>query len=225
MTFIPNKYTEWYNNIISNAQNRKQPSCYTERHHIIPKSLGGGNSKENLVVLTAKEHFICHRLLVYMTTGISKNKMINAIWWMCGSSAKTRYIISVRTYKKCREQFSKKEVSEETRKKLRESGKRSYELGRPRTMLGKKHSKETCEKIKNSNKGKHSGPKHSEESKKKLSILATGRIPWNKGKKGLQISSKKGKTNEEMYGIAKSEEIKRKQSDTNLRNSHKVFKQ
>lgn len=60
--FLPNKYTKWYFNIISNAQNR-DISGYTEKHHIIPKSLGGSNKQTNLVKLTAREHFICHWLL------------------------------------------------------------------------------------------------------------------------------------------------------------------
>lgn len=40
-------------------------SYYTEAHHIIPKSLGGSNAKENLVLFTAKEHFVAHKLLWY----------------------------------------------------------------------------------------------------------------------------------------------------------------
>lgn len=37
---------------------------YHEYHHIIPKCLGGSNSNDNLVSLTAKEHFIAHNLLL-----------------------------------------------------------------------------------------------------------------------------------------------------------------
>lgn len=33
---------------------------YYEKHHIIPKSLGGTNKKDNLVKLTPKEHFLAH---------------------------------------------------------------------------------------------------------------------------------------------------------------------
>lgn len=65
--FINNKYTKWYFNIINSAKNKKFFSeSYYENHHIIPKSLGGDNSKQNLVKLTAREHFICHLLLVKM---------------------------------------------------------------------------------------------------------------------------------------------------------------
>lgn len=36
---------------------------YTERHHIVPKCLGGDDHSGNLVNLTAKEHFVAHHLL------------------------------------------------------------------------------------------------------------------------------------------------------------------
>ena len=35
-----------------------------ERHHIVPRSLGGTDSPENLVYLTPEEHFVAHELLV-----------------------------------------------------------------------------------------------------------------------------------------------------------------
>ena len=77
--FIINKYTRWYNSIIHTALRRVKPSVYTEIHHIIPKSLGGSNKADNLVVLTAREHFICHMLLTKMVGGRSKFKMIFAL--------------------------------------------------------------------------------------------------------------------------------------------------
>jgi 5-methylcytosine-specific restriction endonuclease McrA len=57
--YLQNKYTRWYYNIIQRAQQRNI-SGYTEKHHIIPRSFGGSNQKENLVALTAREHFVCH---------------------------------------------------------------------------------------------------------------------------------------------------------------------
>ena len=36
---------------------------YKERHHIVPKCLGGTNEKDNLIDLYAKEHYEAHRLL------------------------------------------------------------------------------------------------------------------------------------------------------------------
>lgn len=73
-----NKYTTWYKNITKNAKNRSI-SGYTEKHHIIPKSLGGSDSDSNIVKLTAREHFICHWLLTKTTTGTSRQKMVYAL--------------------------------------------------------------------------------------------------------------------------------------------------
>jgi len=105
MIFINNKYTNWYNLIINKAKNRTLTG-YTEKHHIIPSSLGGTNNKENLVSLTAREHFVCHLLLTKMTTGNAKYKMNFALHML--SNAKNigegRYIPSSRMYeyaKKC----------------------------------------------------------------------------------------------------------------------------
>jgi len=56
-------YTNIYENIIAKAKNRKLEG-YSELHHIIPKCLGGDNNQDNLISLTAKEHFVCHQLLV-----------------------------------------------------------------------------------------------------------------------------------------------------------------
>lgn len=58
------KYTTWYLGIVSRALGRVVEG-YTERHHILPKSLGLGGEKDedNIVRLTAREHFVCHMLL------------------------------------------------------------------------------------------------------------------------------------------------------------------
>lgn len=67
--FLKNKYTRWYFSIISSArslQRKKKQGIYYENHHIIPTKLGGLNEPNNLVLLTAKEHLICHRLLIRM---------------------------------------------------------------------------------------------------------------------------------------------------------------
>ena len=65
--FLENKYTKWYKEIISQAKtNVNNNEIYTEKHHIIPRCLGGDSSTNNLVRLTAREHFICHLLLTKM---------------------------------------------------------------------------------------------------------------------------------------------------------------
>ena len=83
--YLQNKYTLWYYSIIQRAKTRNlPPEIYVERHHIIPRSLGGNDDHNNIVTLTAREHFICHLLLTRMTTGSSRNKMISAVFYLTG---------------------------------------------------------------------------------------------------------------------------------------------
>ena len=56
-------YDEIINNATSRGLNKKLLDGYYERHHVIPKCLGGMNDKNNLVLLTGREHYICHWLL------------------------------------------------------------------------------------------------------------------------------------------------------------------
>lgn len=89
-------YIKQYNKLIERARNRKLES-YTERHHIVPKSIGGEDTKENLVNLTAREHFIAHILLVkiypksyamikavmMMTAGHTEHRSMNRVYgWL-----------------------------------------------------------------------------------------------------------------------------------------------
>jgi hypothetical protein len=79
--FLNNKYTNYYFGIVNKATERKQPICGGEKHHIIPMCLfkknrsknkrpgwieGDPHSAENLVLLSFREHFICHWLLTKM---------------------------------------------------------------------------------------------------------------------------------------------------------------
>ena len=56
------QYEKIYYQIIERAKDRLLTE-YGEKHHILPKCLGGDNSKENLVKLTFREHFLCHWIL------------------------------------------------------------------------------------------------------------------------------------------------------------------
>ena len=79
--FLDNKYTKIYYNIINLAikQNRiKERHDGFQTHHIIPRCFGGTNDITNLVVLTYKEHRVCHRLLINMTANDAKYKMMYA---------------------------------------------------------------------------------------------------------------------------------------------------
>jgi hypothetical protein len=75
------KYSRCYLAIIERAQNRwseKPIGIYTEKHHIIPRCMGGSNDALNISYLTAKEHFVCHQLLYRAAPKEFKYKLLYA---------------------------------------------------------------------------------------------------------------------------------------------------
>lgn len=103
-------YAKLYNRIIENRLSNPYDG-YTEKHHIIPVSLGGANSKDNSVSLTAREHFVCHWLLVKMYKGNKDSyyKMLKAFNMMCNSISdkQERYKACSRIFSVYREDLSK----------------------------------------------------------------------------------------------------------------------
>jgi hypothetical protein len=202
-------YTKIYNQIIERAQNRKLDG-YKEKHHIIPKCLGGDDNKENLVELTAREHFLCHMLLceIYPTNG----KLKQSLWLMSIGKQRNNnldsYKISNRIYEKLKIEFSKivkkrmenRVVTNETKQKISISKK------------GKKPTKETKEKIRQSNLGRI----QSDYQKQRVSEVNTG-VSRNIGRKATeetklkQSLALKGKKKKNM-----SEETKQKISKANI---------
>jgi hypothetical protein len=197
---LTNKYSSLYHKITSRAKQRIVEG-YTEIHHIIPQSLGGGNDKENLVELTAREHFICHWLLIKMTEGEDRSKMLYAL---NGMKAENRYQqryhtkITARVYERYRiehaENHSKRmkgrpaknkgiSMSDEQKQLLREKAKANHASGkiyseesqkkRLAKLVGYKHSEETKQKQSLALKGKTKGPM-SEEEKLKRSLTQKG---------------------------------------------------
>ena len=161
MIFINNKYTKLYFNIITIAKSRDNIDSYTEKHHILPKSLGGNNNEDNLVRLTAREHFICHWLLTKMVDGNFRNKMLYALNGMRRNKTGNRYStkITSRVYASLK---GKRKLTEETKLKISLSKK------------GKPRSEETVQKMR--------GQTRSEETKTKMSQALKGRIGPNLGK-------------------------------------------
>lgn len=105
--FIDNKYTKIYFSLIQKRQydSLSKDIQYCESHHIIPKSIGGDDTKQNLVNLTPREHYIAHKLLTKMTEGEAKRKM----WWafhMLIHSKNSEFKINSYNYELFRKQWS-----------------------------------------------------------------------------------------------------------------------
>lgn len=72
-------YLRIYTQLIERAKSRTLD--YYETHHIIPRCMGGSDSRENLVQLTPEEHYIAHQLLVKMHP--DNKKLAHAANMMC----------------------------------------------------------------------------------------------------------------------------------------------
>lgn len=173
-------YKKIYDQIIQRAMNRALTG-YKERHHIIPRCIGGTNNIDNLVYLTAREHFIVHKLLCEIYP--DNNKLFFAYRMMAimtDSKDNDRlYKIGSREFERIRALSSKLQSdinkgvskSSETIEKIRKSCIISFSNRPPM-------SDETKEKISNSLKGR----KLSDEHISKLKVSHSGQVPWNKGK-------------------------------------------
>lgn len=164
-------YQKIYNNIIQYRKNNK-PLGYIEKHHIFPKCLGGLNTSENIVELTAKEHFICHLLLTKIYH--NNTKLLWAFNGMRRNPYQKRYINSklYELYK------GKYQHSDETKNKIR-----NYNIGKKLTEEHKKKisiSRLNIPNLGDSYKGEKNGMygKHlSEEAKEKISL--SSKKYWN----------------------------------------------
>ena len=156
-----------YDKFIQNILNtRGRFACldgYHERHHIIPKCMNGSNSKDNLIDLYAREHFIAHKLLAEENP--QNYQLKYAYWNMCqctGRDGQDKYIPTPEEYEEarifCHEAMSGenhpmygKHHTQESREKMSISKKDMYN-GENNPFFGKKHSQENIEKM----KGTHS---------------------------------------------------------------------
>lgn len=181
--FEQNKYTEVYYKIIDRAKNRVLVNQYTENHHIIPKSMGGKRTRDNEVKLTAKEHYICHLLLIRMVSSRKdKRKMCFALHGMRRSRTGKRYNSGLYERSRIR-------ISELISGKNNPSyGKKYYGSDNP--FYGKTHTKEAKEKMSAAQKRKTGpknsfyGKKHTEKTKKTLGQIKSKpiRVTFTDGK-------------------------------------------
>lgn len=189
-------YEEFINNIL---ETRGRFACgeeYHERHHIVPKCMGGSNDEENLIDLFAREHFVAHMLLALEHP--EEHRLVYA-WNMMCNSKNGQYEITAEEYEQLRIEFSKaisgegnpmygihrfgvdnpmygKSCSQETKDKISNKMKDIYKVPENNPMYDKHHSQETKNKISDKlkdiyiNKKDHPmyGKHHTKEAKEKM---------------------------------------------------------
>jgi hypothetical protein len=155
-------YQKHYNTLIERSKARVLEG-YVEKHHIIPKCLGGTDDKENLVLLTPEEHFLAHQLLVKIYP--DESGLAYAAKMMCvknpnqirnnklyGWLKKQVYLHQSKPRKPYKKETKprktyKKETVPRKKRTLSEDHKLKIGLARK----GQKHSAESIEKIRKSN--------------------------------------------------------------------------
>jgi hypothetical protein len=147
-------YQKIYENLIQKikSENRKKlkkddPNyVYYEKHHIVPYCMSKCDDESNKILLTAREHFIAHKLLIFIYP--HDRKLALAFHKMTFGNNNIKYIPSARDYAYARELISNTPMSEETKKKISEgnSGEKNGQWGKPGTRLGIKDSEETRKK-------------------------------------------------------------------------------
>jgi hypothetical protein len=138
-------YVQIYNKLILRAQGRVLEG-YSERHHILPRCIGGTNEKDNIVRLTPEEHYLAHQLLVKIYPG--QKGLLFACFVMC-NKAEQRSNNKIYGWLRRLQGEAKRGIkaSEETRAKMSASrrGKTKSEAHRvaiANALKGKKHSAE-----------------------------------------------------------------------------------
>ena len=148
-------YLNIYNELCSTRKKEsrsKDNGIYYEEHHIKPKWLGGEDKKYNLVLLTAREHYLAHYLLFLHY----RDKPSSAAFHLMNNTINSKYRDS-KKYAELREFQSQKWKGEnnpakriEVRKKISEGvrGDKNGMYGRTgksNPAYGMKHSKEFLE--------------------------------------------------------------------------------
>jgi hypothetical protein len=193
-------YNEVYHSLINTRKNlnRSKDSGIYEKHHIIPRCMGGDDSPRNLILLTPREHFIAHILLYKANKNTEFEIKLGhaASSFMCKNYDEKK--ISSKQYEIC------KKILVETKKKL---------IGELNSFFGKHHTEETKKYMREFWIGKtyidRYGEEKANEIKKKISEKTKGKPAKNKGKKmnisetGLQNILKRNDKLSKMYLVTR----------------------
>ena len=99
-------YKQFIDSILSSRGRFACGDEYHERHHIVPKCLGGTNDEDNLIDIFAREQFEAHRLLALENPD---NAKLTYSWWMMSNmntSNQRDYEIAAKEYEEAKKAFS-----------------------------------------------------------------------------------------------------------------------
>jgi hypothetical protein len=173
-------YKRIYKELVERARTRELIE-YTERHHVIPRCIGGDDSNENIVRLTPEEHYLAHQLLTRIYP--AEPKLVYAAMLMTQSSNGKRTNNKLFGWIKRRIVEARSVPHSDERKlanSLGQKGKKLSEETRQKMSLSRKgvpKTKEWAEKIAKSQQGRKKTPEQIEKNRQaQLELNARRRI-------------------------------------------------
>lgn len=192
------KYQEIYNNLINRARSRITKN-YVEKHHIVPRCLGGTDSKENIVNLYPEEHYLAHLLLCKLNKGNSK--LLYAAMNMTSGVMINNGKRNNKAYGWLRRQYAESMSGDNNPNRRNPEIQKNAALKR----VGQKRTEETKMRMSAAQQGRT----FSEETKRKMAEAAKTRPPISEE---TRAKLKDRKPNKGMLGKKMSEETKVKMS-------------
>lgn len=218
-------YSNLYDRFINSRRDRQvnKEATYLETHHIIPRCLGGTDAQENLVSLTAREHFLAHYILTKMYP--TNVKIVYAF-----------HMMSVNAHAKGHQRTCNSRAYHKAKEALNNYVKKYGPIVKHHNVClknfvwlkkdgqNKKIDKTSALYLKLLNEGWVRGrvtfkrKPHTEESKEKISNA-------NKGKQRTRgmILPTRGKTYSEIYGSERAEEQRLKRSKASTGKSYSKY--
>ena len=100
-------YEKLYDDLMQRGKNRtKELETYYEKHHVIPRCMGGSNEADNIVHLTFREHYLAHWLLTKIYVSSSEAyKVASAFWKMTQTSRNQQRNLTSRQYARARKAY------------------------------------------------------------------------------------------------------------------------
>ena len=187
-------YNEFIQNILDTRGRFGVPDGeYKERHHILPKCMGGNNDKENLIDLYPQEHYEAHRLLALENP---HDSLLNYVWGMMTNRITKQFtnsdeVVSKEDYDETRRALAKylsevhkgQSFTEEHKRKISEALKGREFSEEHKNNISRNHYKGP-----NAMKGKH----HTQESIEHMKVGAQNRSEqWRQRQSEAQTGKKK----------------------------------
>lgn len=161
-------YKGHYSRLIERARTRAL-LCYSERHHVIPKCIGGTNDRHNVVFLTPEEHYVAHQLLVKIYPGNHR-----LLWAAVAMTNKTKSMSrNNKLYGWLRRQLADRMSIRHTGRKVSDESRLKMSASRLGVKRGP-HSAEHRRKMSIAAKGKPKSPEHCAA----MSASKSGKKKW-----------------------------------------------